>query len=105
MDDPRLQPEAPCPAHQVPDAVPRSPGVQVFQDAIQVRQWDAGASDASVDEHRPDLWPDETRTARLFHSVLADVDAQKSVCRAACRPRSAPLPPGLCRWGEDLSEA
>jgi hypothetical protein len=42
-------------ARQVPDAELRSQAVQAFQDAIQEHPWDAGASDASADGHRPDL--------------------------------------------------
>jgi hypothetical protein len=103
--------EVPCRVlRRFRDAVLQSLDAPALQAAIQARPWDVGVSDALDGERRPDPLPDqsqdENRTAlRQYRPALADGDAQKSACRAACRPMSAPLLPELCKWGAVQSVA
>ncbi len=110
MDDLEHPPEAPFQAQHRPLGGERqNQDALAFPDVNRARLWDAGVSDASDDEHRPEpflaLKSDGSHTALHFHPVPADEDVQKSVCRAACPPMSAPLLRARYKWGAALSAA
>lgn len=112
LDDLLPLPAEPYPAQRpYPDVVLQTLAGPAFQDALLAHPLDVAAWDASAAAHRlvqllPVRSKGENHTAHhRFHPVLADGDAQKSVCHAACRPMSGPLLRALCKWGAGLSAA
>ena len=104
MGDLEHPPAAPCQAQHRPLGEERqNPDAPAFPDVIPARLWDAGVSDASDDEHRPEpfqaLKPDGSHTAlRRAHRIPVDEDVRKSAYRAAYRPMSALHLRVLCKW-------
>jgi hypothetical protein len=102
-DDLQSRPAAPYLAlRRSLDEELRNQDALAFRDVSRARRWDAGVSDASDDELRPDplqaLKRDENHTVlRQDRLIPADVGAQKSVCHAACRPMSGLRLPVLCK--------
>ena len=103
MGDLEHQPEAPSQAlRQLLDAELQNPDVLAFLDVNRARLWDAGASDASDAEPRPDpflaLKRDGSRTVlRRAHLILVAAGVQKSAFHAACRPMSGLRPRAPCK--------